>query len=115
MEKSIEQRRKKRVKADQLHLTFHNRSCRIFNISAAGVAFSINAPREVKVGKETDAMILNKADPIEVCAIAKHISHISEIEPGADVRAEWVCGAEFAVQGKPDLEKRIQLFVESML
>ena len=115
MEKSNDQRKRKRVKADRLHLTFHDRSCRVFNISASGVAFSINAPREVTVGKETDAMIFNKTDPIEVSAIAKHISHISEIEPGADIRAEWVCGAEFAVQGDPDLEKRIQRFVNSVM
>lgn len=115
MKKNIDQRKKKRVKADRLSLTFHNRSCRIFNISAGGVAFSINAPREVKIGKEMDIMILNNRDPIEVVGVARHISHISEIEPGADIRAEWVCGAEFTVQGNTELENRIQAFVKSVV
>lgn len=114
MKTNIDQRKKKRVKADRLSLTFHNRSCRIFNISPSGVAFSINAPREVKIGKELDTMILNSKEPIEVSGVARHISHISEIEPGADVRAEWVCGAEFAVQGNPELENQIQVFVEGV-
>ncbi|MFH2064284.1 MAG: hypothetical protein ABIK15_03665 [Pseudomonadota bacterium] len=108
-----DQRKSARVRVRQLSLTFHDRPCKIFNISERGVAFSINAPREVKIGKEMDTMLLNHEDPIEITGFARHISHISEIEPEADVRAEWVCGAEFTTHKKPELKKRIKNFIES--
>lgn len=96
-----------------MSLIFHNRPCKIFNISERGVAFSIKAPREVTIGEEMDAMLLNSEDPLELAGFARHISHISEVEPEADVRAEWVCGAEFTTQNKTELEKRIKNFIMS--